>query len=293
MPELAKTGPSGSVRWRWEFSPPFIFSRMMPLALDPFPAEEITQDVGIAKVGSQERVLIEEERRQPAMIKMVHVSKAYELSRRALIDISLRVEKGQFVYLTGPSGAGKTTLLKLLYAAERPTEGEIHVNGFELPRLKPREIPLLRRSLGVVFQDLKLLPRRTALGNVAFALEVLKAEKGEVLEKALHALRLVGLERKGNCLPYQLSAGEQQRVAIARAIVNEPLLLLADEPTGNIDAGAAEVILKLFDEINLRGTTLVVATHNETLPAMLPKERFVLNRGRLVSGSLAKPLTFN
>jgi len=223
------------------------------------------------------------------MIEMVHVSKAYDLSPPALLDISLKIERGKFVYLTGPSGAGKTTLLKLLYVAERPTEGEIQVNGFEVLKLKPREIPRLRQTLGVVFQDLKLLPRRTALENVAFALEVLKMERKKVLEKAFQALRLVGLERKGNCYPGQLSTGEQQRVAIARAIVNEPSLLLADEPTGNINAEAAEGILRLFDEINLRGTTLVVATHNEALPSMLPKERIILDRGRLVYSSLPKP----
>jgi len=223
------------------------------------------------------------------MIEMVHVSKAYDLSPSALLDISLKIERGKFVYLTGPSGAGKTTLLKLLYVAERPTEGEIQVNGFEVLKLKPREIPRLRQTLGVVFQDLKLLPRRTALENVAFALEVLKMERKKVLEKAFQALRLVELERKGNCFPGQLSSGEQQRVAIARAIVNEPSLLLADEPTGNINAEAAEGILRLFDEINLRGTTLVVATHNEALPSMLPKERIILDRGRLVYSSLPKP----
>lgn len=226
------------------------------------------------------------------MIEMVHVSKAYEGGTQALLDISLKVEKGEFFYLIGPTGAGKTTLLKLLYAAERPTEGEIRVNGLDVVRLKPREIPHLRRSLGVVFQGFKLLYQRTAFENVAFALEVLGAKRREVIKKTSQALWLVGLERKGNCFPSQLSAGEQQRVAIARAIVNEPMLILADEPTGNIDLGAAEGILRLFGEINFRGTTVILATHNEGLPAILPKERIVLSRGRMVASSLSKPLAF-
>jgi cell division transport system ATP-binding protein len=223
------------------------------------------------------------------MIEMVHVSKAYEVSPQALLDITLKVEKGKFVYLTGPSGAGKTTLLKLLYAAERPTAGEIRVTGFDVVRLRPREIPYLRRRLGVVFQGAKLLSHRTAFENVAFALEVLGARRREVLKKTTQALHLVGLERKAQCFPSQLSAGEQQRVGIARAIVNDPLLLLADEPTGNIDSGSAEEIVKVFGEINFRGTTVVLATHNDGLPLMLPKERIVLERGRMVESSLPKP----
>jgi cell division transport system ATP-binding protein len=227
------------------------------------------------------------------MIEMVHVNKAYDVSPQALFDITLEVEKGKFVYLIGPSGAGKTTLLKLLYAAERPTKGEIRVNGFDVVRLKPREIPYLRRSLGVVFQGYKLLSHRTAFENVAFALEVLGVRRREVLKKTTQALHLVGLELKGTCLPSQLSAGEQQRVAIARAIVNEPLLILADEPTGNIDLGATEEIMRLFDEINFRGATVVLATHNDRLPLMLPKERIVLERGRMVENTMFKPPVFD
>ena len=227
------------------------------------------------------------------MIEMIHVNKAYDVSPQALFDINLEVEKGKFVYLIGPSGAGKTTLLKLLYAAERPTKGEIRVNGFDVVRLKPREIPYLRRSLGVVFQGYRLLSHRTAFENVAFALEVLGVRRREVLKKTTQALHLVGLELKGNCLPSQLSAGEQQRVAIARAIVNEPLLILADEPTGNIDLGATEEIMRLFDEINFRGATVVLATHNDRLPLMLPKERIVLERGRMVENTMFKPPVFD
>ena len=223
------------------------------------------------------------------MIEMVHVSKAYGASPPALLDITLTVDKGQFIYLTGPSGAGKTTLLKLLYAAERPTEGDIRVNGFDVVRLNSRQVPYLRRSLGVVFQGGKLLPRHTVLENVAFALEVLGNRRREVFKKTTQTLHLVGLDSKVHCLPSKLSAGEQQRVAIARAIVNDPLLLLADEPTGNIDPGSAEEIMKLFEEINFRGTTVVLATHNDGLPLTGAKELVVLERGRIVAISLPNP----
>jgi len=221
---------------------------------------------------------------------MVHVSKAYADNPHALFDISLRVEKGQFLYLLGSNGAGKTTLLKLLYAAERPDSGEIRVNGFEVSRLARRKLPYLRRTLGLVFQDLKLLPRRTAYENIAFALEAVGAQREEVGKKANQALRGVGLERRASCLPSQLSAGEQQRLAIARAIVNDPVLLLADEPTGNLSIAAAEEIIRLFEKINLRGTTVMLATHNEGLPAMWPKEKIILEQGRLAEGSTPQPV---
>jgi cell division transport system ATP-binding protein len=227
------------------------------------------------------------------MVEVTNVSKAYEENRNALFDITFRVGKGNFLYLFGPNGAGKTTLLKLLSAIERPTAGEIWVNGLELTRLKPRKIPALRRSLGLVFQDLKLLTRRTAYENLTFALEVLGAEKGEVVKKAGQALRSVGLERRADCLPSQLSAGEQQRLAIARAIMNDPVLLLADEPTGNLSLTAAREIMILFEKINLRGTTVVLATHNEGLTSMWPKEKIILDQGRLLEGSLSLPLACN
>jgi cell division transport system ATP-binding protein len=227
------------------------------------------------------------------MIEVANVSKAYEENPHALFDITLRVEKGKFLYLFGPNGAGKTTLLRLLSAMERPTDGEIWVNGFDLTRLQPRKIPSLRRSLGLVFQDLKLLSRRTAYENLTFALEVLGAEKGEVMKKAGQALRLVGLERRADCLPSQLSAGEQQRLAIARAIMNDPVLLLADEPTGNLSLAAAREIMYLFEKVNLRGTTVVLATHNEGLTSMWPKEKIILDQGRLPEGPLSLPLACN
>jgi cell division transport system ATP-binding protein len=232
---------------------------------------------------------ISQENGSVAIIEMIHVSKAYEDNPNALFDISLRVEKGQFIYLVGSNGAGKSTLLKLLYAAERPTAGEIRVNGFEVARLAPRKIPYLRRTLGLVFQDLKLLPRRTAYENIAFALEAVGVERGEAGKKAIQALRWVGLERRASCLPSQLSAGEQQRLGIARAIVNDPVVLLADEPTGNLSLTAAEETIRLFEKINLRGTTVVLATHNEGLTAMWPKEKIVLDQGKLTDGASPSP----
>ncbi len=219
-------------------------------------------------------------------IEMVGVGKTYEDGRQALTDISVRIEKGKFVYLLGPNGAGKTTLFKILYAAERPTLGELRVNGFELHRLRMRQIPFLRRSLGIVFQDLKLIPRWTVFENVAFALRVLGREKQEIARKVSRALQEVGLEGKGLFCPSQLSAGEQQRAAIARAIVNQPALLLADEPTGSIDLRAAEEIVRLFEEIHLRGTTILFATHDEGLPKYLPKDQIILEQGRIVGSTL-------
>lgn len=220
-------------------------------------------------------------------IEMVHVSKNFDVGQPALTDITLHIEKGKFVYLLGPNGAGKTTLFKLLYAAERPTEGELWVNGFEVHEIKFREIPFLRRSLGIVFQDLKLISRWSAFENIAFALRALAFPKKEIEEKTRRALAEVGLDGKGDFLVHQLSAGERQRVAIARAMAHPPELLLADEPTGNIDLRAAEEILRLFDSIHLRGTTILFATHDEGLTAALPKERVVLEGGRIVESSLA------
>jgi cell division transport system ATP-binding protein len=227
---------------------------------------------------------------EPAPIEMIGVGKSYGDGRQALTDISLRIGKGKFVYLLGPNGAGKTTLFRLLYAAEALTCGELRVNGYDLPRLKNRQVPHLRRSLGIVFQDLKLIPRWTVFENVSFALRVLGQGKREIAEKALQALQKVGLDGKGHFTPRRLSAGEQQRVAIARAIVNEPGLLLADEPTGNIDMRTAEGIVRLFEEINRGGTTVLFATHDEGLAAFLPKERIVLEQGRIVETTLAPVL---
>ncbi|UCE17406.1 MAG: cell division ATP-binding protein FtsE [Gemmatimonadota bacterium] len=180
-----------------------------------------------------------------------------------LENVSFRIERGEFVFLTGPCGVGKSTILRLIYMADFPTQGRVRVDTFHSDSVGRKEIPLLRRKLGIVFQDFKLLTDRSVLQNVAFALRVTGTKKSEIKKRALHALTSVGLHHKRNAMPLELSGGEQQRVVIARAIVNEPFLLLADEPTGNLDGQAASDILDLLETINARGTAVLVATHND------------------------------
>jgi cell division transport system ATP-binding protein len=199
------------------------------------------------------------------MIQLFHVCKAYAGDAPVLDDITLSVEKGEFIWLTGPSGAGKSTLLRLLFCAEKPTSGQIIVGGRNVGRLTQGGVPYLRRNIGVVFQDFKLLQNRTVLENVGFALEVLGATDAEIEERAMKRLDQVGLRHKARSLPQKLSGGEQQRVAIARALVNEPTILLADEPTGNLDPGLTDSILGLLFDANARGTTIIVATHDHAL----------------------------
>jgi len=217
------------------------------------------------------------------VIQLFHVKKAYPGDAPVLDDITLRVEKGEFVWLTGPSGAGKSTLLKLLFCAESPTSGQILIGGRNIGRIGQGSIPYLRRNIGVVFQDFKLLDNRTILENVGYALEVLGASDGEIRERSLKRLAQVGLDHRATSLPRRLSGGEQQRVAIARALVNEPTILLADEPTGNLDPGLTDSILKLLFDANARGTTVVVATHDRTLLSRYRKRTVALDKGKLVS----------
>ena len=217
------------------------------------------------------------------MIQLFHVKKAYPGDAPVLDDITLRVEKGEFVWLTGPSGAGKSTLLKLLFCAESPTSGQILIGGRNIGRIGQGSIPYLRRNIGDVFQDFKLLDNRTVLENVGYALEVLGASDGEIRERSLKRLAQVGLGHRATSLPRRLSGGEQQRVAIARALVNEPTILLADEPTGNLDPGLTDSILKLLFDANARGTTVVVATHDRTLLSRYRKRTVALDKGKLVS----------
>lgn len=197
-------------------------------------------------------------------------------------DIGLKIRRGEFVFITGPSGAGKTTLLRLIFGAEKPTTGQILINRINLTRISRLKLDLLRRKIGFVFQDFKLINTRTVYQNVALALEV-TGERPTIIRKKTHqALRAVGLAKKEKAYPLQLSGGEQQRVAIARAIINDPLILIADEPTGNLDPDITKEILILFRSINLRGTTLVIATHSRNLLEDTGQRIVVLNKGRIV-----------
>ncbi len=219
------------------------------------------------------------------MIELRGVSKVYRVGPvkvTALADVSFEVEKGEFTVLAGPSGSGKTTLLRLLYRDEVPTGGEIRVGGFHVTGMRRSRIPHLRRAVGVVFQDAKLLPGRSVYENVAFVLRVLGTPRREITPRVMQTLKAVGLSAKAQALPAQLSQGEQQRAALARALVKEPALLLADEPTGNLDEGIAEEILDLLREIWSRGTTILLATHRATLADQLKRRTLVLDGGRLL-----------
>jgi cell division transport system ATP-binding protein len=221
------------------------------------------------------------------MIELYHVSKSYQ-GRPALHDVTLKIEKGEFVYLSGASGAGKTTLLRMIFRAERPDEGHILVNNRNLTELKERAVPYLRRSMGIIFQDFRLLQRKTVFENVAVTLKVVGLSEGLLRRKVFEALRLVGLDGVPKALPSALSAGEQQRVCLARAIVNDPLILLADEPTSNLDAVLSAEILNLLKAVNLRGTTVVVATHNPNLVGRLNRRMIVLQHGRVMESKAAE-----
>jgi cell division transport system ATP-binding protein len=216
------------------------------------------------------------------MIQLHNVSLAYQKDATALNGITLRIEKGEFVFLTGPSGAGKTTLLRLLYGALTPTQGQVLIDGQNVSRMAASQIPILRRSIGVVFQDFKLLPNRTVFENVSITLEVLGWGRADIGKKVMHVLKQMGMEGKINLTPQRLSGGEQQRVALARALVNEPKILVADEPTGNLDDANKNQILNIFKEANVRGTTVVVATHDRRLIDNCHKRLVTLNKGEIV-----------
>jgi cell division transport system ATP-binding protein len=215
------------------------------------------------------------------MIRIYNIVKKYQKDASALNDINLRIQKGEFVYITGPSGAGKSTLLKLLFCAERPTRGQILINGQNVTRMRLSQIPYLRRKLGVVFQDFKLLNNRTILENVSFPLEIQGKKRYEISKRVYQTLKLVGLEKHLQKHPLELSGGEQQRVAIARALVMDPLILLADEPTGNLDAKVTEEIMELFKGANARGTTVVMATHNQEVIRRYPRRVISLREGKV------------
>lgn len=216
------------------------------------------------------------------IIRMKNVKKQYKNGVVAIYDLDLKIEKGDFVFIIGSTGCGKSTLIKMLYREERPTSGQIIVGGIDVAKLRNSKVYKIRRKIGVVFQDFKLLPRNTVYENVAFALEVLGLPKEEVHDKVIKALELVGLKHKAKNYPTQLSGGEQQRVAIARAIVNGPKLLICDEPTGNLDKNTSMEIMKVLEEINKLGTTIIMVTHDNEIVKKMKKRVILLDAGRMV-----------
>ena len=216
------------------------------------------------------------------MIEFKNVSKVYDNGSVALDQVSLQIGKGEFVFVVGASGAGKSTLIRLLSHEELPTKGSGFVNDIEVNRLAKKSVPYLRRKMGIVFQDFRLLPNKTAQENVAFAMEVIEAPRRVIRRRVREVLDLVGLIGKADALPKNLSGGEQQRVAIARAIVNRPLLLIADEPTGNLDPDTSEDIMEVFKKINHMGTTVLMVTHDKTLVDMMNKRVIELDDGKVV-----------
>lgn len=216
------------------------------------------------------------------MIQLFNVTKSYGGDCVALKDFTIQIPKGDFVYVTGASGAGKTTFLRLLYAAEKPTRGQILINRQNVTRIRSPQIPYLRRKIGVVFQDFKLLQSRSVFENVAFALEAQGKKRYEVSKKVYQALKAVGLEHRLQRKPLELSGGEQQRIAVARALVVDPLILLADEPSGNLDEEVTQDIMELFKNANARGTTVLLATHDHSLQRRFPRRVITLDKGKLI-----------
>lgn len=216
------------------------------------------------------------------MIEMRDVWKTYDNGTTALQGIDVTIGSGEFVYVVGPSGAGKSTFMKLMYREIRPTKGEIVVNGIRLNKLKKKHIPTLRRSIGVVFQDYRLLESMTVYENIAFAMEVLERPAREIRKRVNDVLHMVGLKDRDHHYPDELSGGEQQRVAIARAIVNNPSLIIADEPTGNLDPDTSYEIMKILDQINLQGTTVVMATHDKDIVNRIKKRVIAIEHGKIV-----------
>lgn len=216
------------------------------------------------------------------MIYFKNVSKVYDNGSVALEHANVHIKKGEFVFVVGASGAGKSTFIKLLDHEELPTEGSVIVNGIEVNKLKKSRVPYLRRRMGIVFQDFRLLPNKTAEENVAFAMEVIEAPRRLIKERVRNVLDLVGLVGKADALPSNLSGGEQQRVAIARAIVNRPLLLIADEPTGNLDPETSKGIMDIFTKVNHMGTTVVMVTHDQQLVDMMNKRVIEIVDGKIV-----------
>ncbi len=217
------------------------------------------------------------------VIELKGVSKTYHTGTHALNDVNLKVEKGEFVFVVGSSGAGKSTFMKLIMREEKPSAGEITVNGFKLNKLKHREIPMLRRTMGIVFQDFRLIPNMNVYDNVAFSMHVVGASKQQIRKKVSHVLSVVGLSGKARSKPAELSGGEQQRVGLARALVNNPSLIIADEPTGNVDPNMSYEIVEMLTEINKMGTTILMVTHEHQLVRDFKRRVIMLDHGRVVA----------
>lgn len=220
------------------------------------------------------------------MIIMKDVHKMYPNGVTALNGLSVNIDRGEFVYIVGPSGAGKSTFVKLIYREEKPTEGSIIINNKDLTKLKEKEVPFLRRDIGVIFQDFKLLPTLTVYENIAFALEVIEESPRNIRRRVMEVLELVGLKHKVRFIPDELSGGEQQRISIARAIVNNPLVVIADEPTGNLDPETSWEIMNIFEEINSRGTTIIMATHSKEIVDMTRRRVIAIEDGIVVRDEL-------
>ena len=223
------------------------------------------------------------------LIRITDVQKTYKTGTVALYDVDLTISKGEFVFVIGASGSGKSTLIKMLYREEKPDKGSIMIGGINVAKLKDRKVYILRRKLGVVFQDFKLLPRLTVYENVAFAMEVFGYDKREIQKRVLEVLDLVGLKNKVRQYPDQLSGGEQQRVVIARAIVNRPKLLICDEPTGNLDPDTSMEIMRVLENINNLGTTIIMATHDREIVDKMKKRVVLIEAGRLKRDRENKP----
>ena len=217
------------------------------------------------------------------MIRFIDVHKEYDNGTKALKGVNVRIDDGEFVFLVGPSGSGKSTLIKLITAEIAPTEGRVMVNGFNLTNITPRQVPQMRRTLGVIFQDFRLIEKKTVYENLSFAMRAIGASNRELRRRIPYVLQLVGLDQKGERFPGQLSGGEQQRVAIARALVNNPSMIIADEPTGNLDPQRSLEIMMLLERINELGTTVLVVTHEKNLVNRFTKRVVAIENGRIIS----------
>ena len=220
------------------------------------------------------------------MIEFTDVTKSYSVGIQALKGVTMQIEDGEFAFLVGPNGSGKSTIIKLITGELRPTSGSVHVNGYSLERIRKREVPYLRRTVGVVFQDFRLIANKTVYENVAFVMRAIGAREREIRERVPYVLELVGLDTKTRRHPGELSGGEQQRLAIARALVNNPSTIIADEPTGNLDPARSLEIMSLLAEINNLGTTMLVVTHEKELVERIPKRVIAINDGRIISDGM-------